>query len=237
MLADAFVKAHAGAIKVETRKSNLFKVKQRDNKMLRKFVSRFQMERMDLPPVADDWAFQAFTQQFQSKIRFEDNQLGDLSGSIYQIRTNYRSKRVVDHKPRLSRDWCQPSSRDRSGSKSGRNPVRNEKISDRGHNSLGLMGKNGFDRPLGAREAPRLSEYNFTVDATSIISSIEHIKDTKWPRPLQSDPAQRDLNLMCKYHGTHGYKTEDCRQLKEEVSRLFNSGHLREFLTDLAKTK
>ncbi|XP_070032231.1 uncharacterized protein [Nicotiana tomentosiformis] len=56
MLADAFVKAHAGAIKVETRKLDLFKVKQRDNEMLREFVSRFQMKRMDLPPIADDWA-------------------------------------------------------------------------------------------------------------------------------------------------------------------------------------
>lgn len=41
MLTDAFVKAHASAIKVETRKSDLFKVKQRDNEMLREFVSRF----------------------------------------------------------------------------------------------------------------------------------------------------------------------------------------------------
>jgi len=62
MLADAFVKAHVGAIKVETRKSDIFKVKQRDHEMLREFVSMFQMERMDLPPVAYDWAVQAFTQ-------------------------------------------------------------------------------------------------------------------------------------------------------------------------------
>ncbi|XP_070003570.1 uncharacterized protein [Nicotiana sylvestris] len=29
--------------------------------------------------------------------------------------------------------------------------------------------------------------------------------------------------------------TEDCRQLREEVARLFNEGHLREFLSDRAK--
>nr|XP_009632026.1 uncharacterized protein LOC104121680 [Nicotiana tomentosiformis] len=40
---------------------------------------------------------------------------------------------------------------------------------------------------------------------------------------------------MCKYHGTHSHKTEDCRPLREEVSRLFNNGHLREFLSDRAK--
>ncbi|XP_070032387.1 uncharacterized protein [Nicotiana tomentosiformis] len=40
---------------------------------------------------------------------------------------------------------------------------------------------------------------------------------------------------MCKYHGTHGHRTEDCKQLREEVACLFNEGHLREFLSDQAK--
>ncbi|XP_070004912.1 uncharacterized protein [Nicotiana sylvestris] len=62
MIADLFVKAYTGAIKVATRKLYLFKVRQKNNEMLRKFISRFQRERMDLPPVTDDWAAQAFTQ-------------------------------------------------------------------------------------------------------------------------------------------------------------------------------
>ncbi|XP_070035197.1 uncharacterized protein [Nicotiana tomentosiformis] len=41
MLADSFVKEHAGARKVATRKSDIFKVKQKDNKILREFVSQF----------------------------------------------------------------------------------------------------------------------------------------------------------------------------------------------------
>ncbi|XP_019227414.1 PREDICTED: uncharacterized protein LOC109208720 [Nicotiana attenuata] len=40
---------------------------------------------------------------------------------------------------------------------------------------------------------------------------------------------------MCKYNGTHGHMTEDYRQLREEVARLFNNGYLREFLSDRAK--
>ena len=56
MHANSFVKVYAGAINVETRKSDLFKVRKKDNEMLREFVSHFQMERMDMPPVRDDWA-------------------------------------------------------------------------------------------------------------------------------------------------------------------------------------
>ncbi|XP_070010526.1 uncharacterized protein [Nicotiana sylvestris] len=40
---------------------------------------------------------------------------------------------------------------------------------------------------------------------------------------------------MCKYHGTHRHRIEDCRQLREEVVWLFNEGQLREFLNDRVK--
>ncbi|XP_070055301.1 uncharacterized protein [Nicotiana tomentosiformis] len=265
MLVDSFVKAHAGTIKVETRKLDFFKVRQKDNEMLREFVSRFQMERMDLPPVADDWAVQAFTQglnvrslvalqqlkqnlieypdvtwadvhsRYQSKIGVEDDQLGSPSGSVYPIRPVDRIKRDIDPEPRSNRGRYQPYNGDRMGNEPGRNPIRGERRNDRGQSSRGLISKNGFDRHTIPKEAPRLSEYNFNVDASTIVSAIESIKNTKWPRPLQTDPTQRDLNQICKYHGTQGHRTEDCRQLREEVARLFNDRHLRVFLSDRAK--
>ncbi|XP_070039599.1 uncharacterized protein [Nicotiana tomentosiformis] len=262
MVANSFVKAHVGAIKVETRKSDLFKVKQRDN---REFVYRFQMERMELPPVSDDWVVQAFTQglnarssmssqqlkqnlveypvvtwadvhnRYQSKIKVEDDQLGAPSGSIYSVRSVDKVRRDIDREPRSNRDRFHPYNGDRIGGGSGWNLAKSERRSDRGQNNRGLMSKNSLDRPIGPKEMPRLSEYNFNVDVDAIVSAIGRIRDTKWPRPLQSDPAQRDPNLICKYHGTHGHKIEDCRQLRMEVARLFNNGHLREFLSDRAK--
>ncbi|XP_070036006.1 uncharacterized protein [Nicotiana tomentosiformis] len=132
-------------------------------------------------------------------------------------------------------DRYQPYNRDQRSSGSGRNPMRNERRNDRGQNNRGPMTKNSFDGFIGPKEALRLSEYNFNVDVVAIVSAIGRIKDTKWPRPLQSDPTQRDPNHMCKYHGTHGHRTEDCRPLREKVARLFNNGHLREFLSDRAK--
>ena len=97
------------------------------------------------------------------------------------------------------------------------------------------MSKSGFDKYVDPIEARRLSEYNFSVDASAIMSAIGRIKDTKWPRPMQTDPAQRNPNQMCEYHGTHDHRTEDCRQLREEVARLFNKSHVREFLSDRAR--
>nr|XP_009783517.1 PREDICTED: uncharacterized protein LOC104232114 [Nicotiana sylvestris] len=70
------------------------------------------------------------------------------------------------------------------------------------------MSKNGFNKHVEPKEAPRLSEYNFSIDASGIVSAIRRIKDTRWPRPLQTDLAQRNPNQMCKYRGTHGHKTK-----------------------------
>uniref|UniRef100_A0A1S4DNK9 Uncharacterized protein n=1 Tax=Nicotiana tabacum TaxID=4097 RepID=A0A1S4DNK9_TOBAC len=113
--------------------------------------------------------------------------------------------------------------------------MRSVRRSYRSQNNRGLMSKNDFDRSARPKEAPRLSEYNFNVNTAAIVSAIGRIKDTKWPRPLQLDPTQRDPNLICKYHGTQGHRPEDWRQLREKVARLFNDGHLREFLSDRAK--
>nr|XP_016457609.1 PREDICTED: uncharacterized protein LOC107781423 [Nicotiana tabacum] len=73
------------------------------------------------------------------------------------------------------------------------------------------------------------------MDASMIFSAISKIRDTRWPKPIQTDHSQRNPNMMYKYHSTHGHMTEDCRQLREEVARLFNEGHLREFLSEWAK--
>ncbi|XP_060183344.1 uncharacterized protein LOC132613344 [Lycium barbarum] len=251
MLADAFVKAHVGAIKVETRKSNLFNVKQRDDETLREFVARFQMERIDLPPVTHDWAIQAFTQGLNLRSSITSMELKqnliEYSAIAWAALVSWhfgkrsdRSRRVVDRDSRSSYDRYQPYPLDRRGngrnSESGKNDRRTDRRNDRGQNSRGLINRNAVDRAPGNRETPRLSEYNFCVDVATIAAAVIRNKETRHPRPIQSDPEKWDKSLICEYHHTHGHRTEDCRQLREEVSHLFNLGHLREFLSERAKT-
>ncbi|XP_060195433.1 uncharacterized protein LOC132624713 [Lycium barbarum] len=270
MLTDAFVKAHAGSIKVETRKSDLFIIKQRDDETLREFVARFQMECMDLPPVTDDWAVQAFTQglnsrssitsmelkqnlieypaiaradvhnRYLSKIRVEDDKiLRAALVSWHYGKGSDRPRRVIDRDSISSYDRHQPYPLDRRGNvrnnESGKNDRRNDRRNDRGQNSRGLVNENTVDRPPGNREIPRLSEYNFCVDVATIAAAVIRNKETRHPRPIFFDPEKRDKSLICKYHHTHGHRTEDFQQQREEVTRLFNLGHLREFLSERVK--
>ncbi|XP_070054982.1 uncharacterized protein [Nicotiana tomentosiformis] len=64
---------------------------------------------------------------------------------------------------------------------------------------------------------------------------MRNIKEARFPRPMKSDPSQRDPNLWCEYHGTNVHRTGDCQHLREEVAVLLKNGHLREFLSDRAK--
>ncbi|XP_059295521.1 uncharacterized protein LOC132048852 [Lycium ferocissimum] len=68
-----------------------------------------------------------------------------------------------------------------------------------------------------------------------LLAAIGKIEGAKWPKPMQSDPSQRNLNLFCDYHGTQGHRTSDYHYLRDEVARLLKDGHLKEFLSDRAK--
>ncbi|XP_059315834.1 uncharacterized protein LOC132066555 [Lycium ferocissimum] len=273
LLADAFVKAHAGARKVQARKADIFKIFQKDDERLREFVTRFQKERMLLPPIPDEWAAQAFTKglnprssnaslklkenllefgaitwadvhnRYESKIRVEDDQLGLPPGPINRIKNSDRPKRMAEMKFQPPRDRYHPypqperstfrSDKGRSGP--GFNTARSDRRSDRGSGSRGLQFRNSSVGGSDTGESPRLSEYNFNVDSAAIVAAIGRIEGVRWPRPLRTDPSQRDPNLICEYHGTHGHRTDDCKGLRDEVARLLKNGHLREFLSERAK--
>ncbi|XP_060210426.1 uncharacterized protein LOC132637336 [Lycium barbarum] len=228
MLADAFVKAHAGAIEAFTKglnaRSSIISIELKQNLI-------------EYPAIA--WA--DVHTRYQSNIRVEDNKiLRDALVSWHSDKGRDHSRRVVDRDSRSSHDRYQPYPLDRRGnghnSESGKNDRRNDRRNGRGQNSRGLINRNAIDRAPGNKETPTLSEYNFCVDVATIAAAVIRNKERRHSRPIQSDPEKRDKSLICKYHHTHGHRTEDCRQLREEVARLFNLGHLREFLSERAKT-
>nr|XP_016489158.1 PREDICTED: uncharacterized protein LOC107809076 [Nicotiana tabacum] len=68
-----------------------------------------------------------------------------------------------------------------------------------------------------------------------MVLAFRNIKEERFLKHIQSDPSQRDPNLWCEFHGTHGHRSKDCQHLREEVAVLLKNGHLREFLSDRAK--
>ncbi|XP_070031361.1 uncharacterized protein [Nicotiana tomentosiformis] len=108
-----------------------------------------------------------------------------------------------------------------------------DRRTDRGRNNRSLQGR----EISGSRDSsyPKLLEYNFNVSVVELVSAMKNIKKARFPRPIKSDPSQRDPNLWCEYHGTNAHWIGDCRHLQEEVATLLKNSHLREFLSGRAK--
>ncbi|KAH9750796.1 Ribonuclease H [Citrus sinensis] len=50
------------------------------------------------------------------------------------------------------------------------------------------------------------------------------------PAPITKLPSMRDRGRYCKFHGTHGHTTADCRDLKTQVEDLVRNRYLDEFV-------
>ncbi|XP_070034796.1 uncharacterized protein [Nicotiana tomentosiformis] len=133
MLADSFIKAHAGSRKVQAQKADIFRIAQGESELLREFVARFQKERMLLPVVPDEWAAEAFTKglnprssdtsrklkesllefqattwvdvhnRYESKIRIKDDQVGFPSSTKGREKNREKIKDDIDTDRRTSK--------------------------------------------------------------------------------------------------------------------------------------
>ncbi|XP_019266223.1 PREDICTED: uncharacterized protein LOC109243704 [Nicotiana attenuata] len=191
MLANSFIKAHAGARKADVHN------------------------------------------RYESKIRIENDQVGFSSSP--KGREKDIEKSEDDYVRRTSRGRFLPYEQTEGRSRNLRiaDKFTVDRRTDRGQNNRLLQDK----EVLGSRDStyPRLSEYNFNVIIVEFMSAMRNIKEARFPRPMRSDPGQRDPNVWCEYHGTNGHRTGDCRHLRKEVATLLMNGHLREFLSDRAK--
>ncbi|XP_060200435.1 uncharacterized protein LOC132628685 [Lycium barbarum] len=273
---DAFIKAHAGAKKVQARKADIFIIAQKDDELLREFVTRFQKEQMLLLAVPDEWAAEAFTKglnprsssaslklkknlleyptgtwadvhnRYESKIRVENDQSKLSAGTVGRVKGHKKSKRVADSDLKALKDRYQPyGALERLNCRSERRQnnlyfpsVRSS--GDKGYgrrpSSRGLQDKNATGTSFANNvESPRLSEYNFNIDAAELVLAIGRMEGAKFPKGILTDSNLRDRRLICAYHQTQGHQTEDCRHLRDEIARLLKEGHLREFLSDRSK--
>ncbi|XP_070047311.1 uncharacterized protein [Nicotiana tomentosiformis] len=226
MLADSFIKAHAGARKVQSWKAYILRIAQGESELLREFVTRFQKERMLLTDVHN---------RYESKIRTEEDHVGSTSSAKGWEKRREKSKDDYDADKRTSRGQFLPYERIEGRGRNFRaaNKFIADRGTDRGRNNRSLQDK----ETSGSRDPsyPKLSKYNFNINTMELVSAMRNIKDARFSRPMRSDSSQRDPNLWCEYHGTNGHRTGDCRHLREEVATLLKNGHLREFLSDQAK--
>nr|XP_018627617.1 uncharacterized protein LOC104100177 [Nicotiana tomentosiformis]XP_018627618.1 uncharacterized protein LOC104100177 [Nicotiana tomentosiformis] len=219
MLANSFIKTHAGARKVQDRKADIFRTAQGESELLREYVTRFQKQMMLLPAVPDEWAAETFTKdlnlrssdasrklkesllefqgttwadvhnRYELKIRIEDDQVGFLSSTKGREKNREKTKYDIDTDRWTSRGWFLPYERTEGSCRSFQ--TTNKFTIDR-RTDRGRNNRSLQDKEIwGSRGSsnPKLSEYNFNISVVELVSAMRNIKEARFPRPMKSDPS------------------------------------------------
>ena len=78
---------------------------------------------------------------------------------------------------------------------------------------------------------------HLSISTPELVNTLRKmVQQVKWPQKMKAPDSLQNPGLWCDFHCDHGHKTEDCVALKIEVNELLQKGHLREFLSEKAKT-
>ncbi|KAF2543398.1 hypothetical protein F2Q68_00032217 [Brassica cretica] len=78
---------------------------------------------------------------------------------------------------------------------------------------------------------------HLSVSRPELINVLRQMgQHVKWPQKMKAPDSLRNPGFWCDFHRDHGHKKEDCVALKIKVNELLKKGHLREFLSEKAKS-
>ncbi|XP_065634590.1 uncharacterized protein LOC136069718 [Quercus suber] len=63
-----------------------------------------------------------------------------------------------------------------------------------------------------------------------VFMQIKDDPSLKWPKKMKGDPNKHNRNKYCRFHRDHGYDTDECFDLKQQIENLIRQGKLKNFL-------
>ncbi|KAF3552046.1 hypothetical protein DY000_02007526 [Brassica cretica] len=201
---------------------------------LRGYIARFSHEKVAIPKCSIPTAISAFKRGLIP------------DGDLYKELTKYQCKTMEDV---LSRAWAHVKweeyavSRDKEQQKQDPKTIRpdrterDEKHSQRPARDSGNRNRGRYqNRPIEKAEGMAVSTWpdisHLSVSRPELINVLRQMGQQEMKAPNSF----RNPGFWCDFHRDHGHKTEDCIALKIEVNELLKKGHLREFLSEKAKS-
>ncbi|XP_048598078.1 uncharacterized protein LOC125578962 [Brassica napus] len=239
VLSDIFVEQFASRRDLEKTSDSLYEILQFRAEPLRGYIARLNQEKVAIPKCSIPNAISAFKRGL----------LPD--GDLYKELTKYQCKTMEDV---LSRAWAQVmwkedvTSRAKAQKKQYPKTIRpdrtdlDEKPSQRSardsrNRNWGRYhtGRSRSQKGMAVATGPNISHLSVSVpELINVLRQMGH--QVKWPQKMKAPDSFRNPGFWCDFHRDHDHKTEDCVALKIEVNELLRKGHLREFLSDKAKS-
>ncbi|XP_050267534.1 uncharacterized protein LOC126712295 [Quercus robur] len=196
----------------------LLTVKQGEKETLRSYVKRFTRETLEVDEADDKVQLTTFKAGLRSR---------DLVASLAKNPPKTMAEMLLKAQKYMNAEDALAAIKDteKPGDKARREDDRRGQKRDRPDrwNNDGNRRKDDKN-PRTVRFTPLV----MLVD--KIFTQIKDEHYLKWPRPLHSSPNVRDKNKYCRFHKDHGYNTEDCRDLKEQIEELIRKGKLQKYV-------
>ena len=74
---------------------------------------------------------------------------------------------------------------------------------------------------------------NFTpriMPIEQVLMQIRGDPSLQWPKPISTLVERRDKSKYWRFHQDHGHRTDECRQLKNQVETLIRQGKLQKYV-------
>ncbi|KAF3526937.1 hypothetical protein F2Q69_00047853 [Brassica cretica] len=227
ILSNMFLEQLASSKDLEKTYDGLYEILQHRAEPLQGYIARFNQEKVAIPECSIPTAIYAFKRGL----------LPD--GNLYKELTKYQCKTMEDV---MSRAWAHVkweedvASRAKAQLKQDPKAVRpdrterDEKPSPRPARDSGNRNRGRYqNRPIEKVEGMAVVTW---PDISHISASRSELINVL----RQMGQQVRNPGLWFDFHRDHGHKTEDCVALKIEVNELLKQGHLKEFLSEKAKS-
>ncbi|KAL0356173.1 UNVERIFIED_CONTAM: hypothetical protein Sradi_4064200 [Sesamum radiatum] len=191
--------------------SYLFTIVQHEHEGLREYVQRFSEDVLEVPHVGPELLASIMQQNLKSS-RFKESISGKPPATKEELIA--RAEKYTRIEETAGKRSVTPMKR-RSIEEEGVMPPKVEK----GRRERKHMHPNNlaYYTPLSVPRAEIL--------AIAIQQSL-----VRRPLPMQDNPKRMKSEQFCHFHEDRGHDTEDCYNLKDEIERLVQKGHFREFL-------
>ncbi|XP_013699884.2 uncharacterized protein LOC106403615 [Brassica napus] len=239
VLSDKFVEQFTSSRDLDKASDSLYEILQHRAEPLRGYIARFNQEKVailecSIPTTISD---------------FKRGLLPD--GDLYKELTKFQCKTMEDV---LSRAWAHVkweedvASRAKAPQKPDPKTIRpdrterDEKPSQRSakyskNRNRGRYQNRLIEKAEGTAVSTWADISHLSVSRPELVNVLRQMcQQVKWPQKMKAPDSFRNPGFWCDFHRDHGHKTEDCIALKIEVYELFRKGHLRDFLSDKAKS-
>ncbi|KAL0444272.1 UNVERIFIED_CONTAM: hypothetical protein Slati_2149900 [Sesamum latifolium] len=187
--------------------SYLFTIVQHEHEGLREYVQRFSEAVLEVPHVGPELLAYIMQQNLKSS-RFKESISGKPPATKEELLAKAEKYIRIEE----------------SAGKRSMTPMKRRSTEEEG-----VM-------PKGRRERKHMPPNNLayytplSVPRAELLAVAIQQGLVRRPPPMQDNPKRMKSEQFCHFHEDRGHDTEDCYNLKDEIEKLIQKGHFREFL-------